>query len=129
MKTPDGTMKTKKFKAVVATSNQNQPDPFSEKDLEEMAMKNIPPAFALITNDFNCTQPIGKAIFSEKIGDKVILTGEIVEGLKGYIVPGGAVKRDKNGKIEKFIVNQYAFTTKPTDKSLTPLEYIKKETN
>lgn len=115
----------RKFKAETASTNiDSDKDQFTEDDLKSML--NLPPQYCSILMDFDSRKPPVGIVETSIIKDnKVILTGFINDGLEGYfVVPAGFIKHDKNGKMEKLIVNQFGCTDKPTDKSLSPLQYI-----
>ena len=109
-----------KFKAEIASSNEPK-DGFTEIELDVMVEKSnkFKDQFKTITIDFDDSRPVGKVESLKRDGNKVFITGKIDPGFKGlFIVPGGI----KNpGEV---IITQFSITDTPTDKSISPIEYI-----
>lgn len=121
----------KRFKAVIATTNRDlEGEVFTAKALLENCCSDIPPQFAVISVDFDHCDiaGAGKALRffkgSDSIAGTLELTGLLRPGLSGYIVPGGKKIVSDTGEILKAVINEFAFTTEPVDKSLSPLEYL-----
>ncbi len=117
----------RKFKAETASINLDQAgEQFSEVDLRDMCKRSELPLVSTITLDFDPNKPVGNIVSSELKGVKVVINGWIdaVDNKPLFVVPHGHVKRDENGKIEKFIVQGFGCVEVPTDKSLTPIKYI-----
>ena len=111
------------FKAETASSNIDQDkDQFSKEQLNEISKAAIGKP---ITVDFNPDNVVGKIISSGVKDDKVFIKGVINKNLSGmFIVPGGPIERENNGKLVEFHADIFGCVKTPTDSSLNSIEYI-----
>ncbi len=103
----------RKFKAETASTNE-----FTDKELESMETL-VSPRLKTITMNFDKSKPVGVIEFVKREGSKVFVTGRLNPNMSGlYAVVGGLKTKDKR------IITEVAITKNPTDKSLSPLEYV-----
>ena len=117
----------REFKAITATTNiDSDGDQLTEENLHDMA--GLPIHRKVIKKDFDNNHVIGIILESKVENSKLISSGEIEDGYEDYyIVPSGMIQRDDKGNIENVILAEFGCTKRPSDKSLTPLQYIDKQ--
>jgi hypothetical protein len=118
------TPEMRKFEAETASTNETK-DAFNDQNLEEIC--KIHPQNCAITIDFDQDKVVGKVISALIIKGKAVVEGVISADIlkeNGFVVPHGRITRDGDDNLKKFVLGGFGYVLDPTDKSLSPIEYI-----